>query len=195
MASGNHFQLLDRQVMNDKAVFNAFHYLQTAGSGGAEECARAYVDYVLPDMIVVQSTALEHLDIEVINLDNFADYFTLGLTADNVGTASGDYLPPFVTWTFKMTRVERGHHNGRKAVSGVTEGQQENGQPNSGTAASINALAATLASPIFYGGNYFSPQIYRAPNSIKPGYDNDAAFYSIGGGFFVGISSQNSRKS
>jgi hypothetical protein len=195
MASGDHYQLLDRQVMNDKVIFNAFHYLQTAGSGGAEECALAYIDYVLPDMIVIQSTALEHLYIEVINLDNVTDYSTVDLTTGNVGTASGDYLPPFVTWTFKMTRVERGHHNGRKSVSGVTEGQQENGQPNSGTVASVNALANTMASPIFYGGSYWSPQIYRAPNSIKPDYTNAAAYYSIGGGFFVGISSQNSRKS
>jgi len=146
-------------------------------------------------MIDIQSAALEHLSIDVINLDNFSDYFNLGLNADNVGVATGDYLPPFCTWTFRLTRVERGHHHGRKAVSGVAEGQQENGQPNSGTVASVNQLANTLASPIFYGGNYFSPLIYRAPNSIKPGYDNAAAYYSVGGGFFVRISTQNSRKS
>lgn len=194
MASTNHYQLLDRQVMNDINIYNAYHYLQTAGSGGAEECARAFVDYMLPDLIAVQSSALTHLSIDVINLDNTADYSLFGLTEDNVGLNTGSYLSPFVCWAFKLTRTERGHHHGAKRIAGITESNQVDGVAESAALTALNTLASTMASPTFYGGNYFSPLIFRAPNSIKPGYDNAVDYFPVGSAFYVKISTQSSRK-
>jgi hypothetical protein len=194
MATGDHFETIDWQYIQGKDCFNVFHWLQTSGSGGAAELNSAFKDYILPPVIAVQSADVTHLSLLSTNYDDFADYNFVALTADNVGQEGGTSLPAFNGWTFRMVRSERGHHHGRKNFTGIASGDQEDGSAVSGLASGLVAVATALAGPIFYGGNYWSPQIMRAPNTIKPDYNNARAFYSVGSAAYVGISTQSSRK-
>jgi len=194
MATGDHLELIDWMSIQGVDCFNVFHYLQTGGTNGAQYLNAAYLTDVLPSIVAIQSSDVTHHSVLSTNYDDPSDYYFSALTTDNVGLEGTNSLPAFVGWTFRYIRSERGHHHGRKCITGVATGDQLDGEPVSGLAAGLAACAAALAASITFAGSSYSPQIMRAPNTIKPGYDNARSFFGITDVVFVRISSQNSRK-
>jgi hypothetical protein len=194
MASGDYLQLVDWQSIQGVDCFNVYHYYQSAGSVGAQYLNAAFLTEVLPSVISVQSSDVTHHSLLATNYDDFADYYFSALTSDNVGLEGTSSLPAFVGWTYRYIRAERGHHHGRKCIPGIATGDQVDGEAVSGLATALGNLGTVLGDDISFSGSTFSPRIMRAPNTIKPSYDNARNFYPVNGVVYVRISSQNSRK-
>lgn len=195
MALGDHYQFIDRQTYNTVVpVYNVYWFEQVLGTGTASDLISAWLFYYLPAIVGIQTAVVTHLEVAAINVDNVADYASYAVTTGNVGTLGSHGLPPFVCWTFRLNRTERGHHNGYKRICGVDEGWQEEGIEENLTSA-LQTVAGIMGAQLNPGnGNKWNPMIHRAANTIKPTYNNPEAFFNVGTCAYVGITSQNSRK-
>jgi len=194
MAVGDKFKLIDAQTFLGKNLYNVIHYEGMSGTCNAADLAHAYETYVINEMIDVQSSDLVHAQVVVFNMTNVADYVDDVLTTANVGTIAGDNLPPYVALAFRFVRSERGHHHGALRLGGLTEQLNTDGVLDAAYVTAVGEIATILMGPIYGITGVYSPRIYRAPNTIKPGYSNAEAFYTPSAVAFVRISTQNSRK-
>lgn len=180
----------------DGATFyNVFHYLQTTSSGDAGNLLASFVGNVLTPMASIMQESAQIEQIAVINLDNEADYASQILSTPEPGVRTGEGEPCWMTWTYRYTRVSRGNHHGRKAFPGVSETDHSGRFPTAGMLTVLEALAAVLYAPIGDGaGSTYYPKIFRAANTIKPGYDNAMALLPVASVAFSKISTQKSRQ-
>lgn len=139
----------------------------------------------------------ESLD-EDANLINNESYF---ITSGGSGSAAGDGLPSFTTWTFKFLRSGGQFRHGFKRFAGVAEAEQNNGFPAAGTVPALDAIAAVLAGIFpFYrniatvetniGGSFKLQLVQKMLNGdvVSP-----AVFYDHAGVVFDKIGHQASR--
>lgn len=61
---------------------------------------------------------------------------------------SGEPVPPFVTWTFKIVRPDTSFRHGYKRFAGVSEFDLDGNAPSSPARVKLNALATALELPI-----------------------------------------------
>lgn len=194
MAVGDHYMLQDLQTYLGVGVINTWHYFHFSGGGAAADLVSLYSTTIMQDLISIQVNNVTHVALQAINLDDLTDYNLTPLVTGNIGAGGSDALPPFVAWGFRLIRASRGHHHGAKRVVGVEEGNQVDGVATSAFLPTLQDVADRMGAPISGGGVTYHPQIYRAPNTIKPGYNNAADYFDISGGLYTGIVTQNSRK-
>src|ERR1044072_2671169 len=113
MATGNRFQVIDKQTYLGQECENVYFYRQITGvTVAAPNLSAAFIDTLLPKIVYVQNHQVTHTEIVVNNVDSLADYIENGLTADNVGLVGGDGLPPYACWAFRLNRATRAVRNG-----------------------------------------------------------------------------------
>jgi len=66
-------------------------------------------------------------------------------SANDLGVAPGEGLPPYATWTFKYVRPSFSFRHGYKRFSGISETDQNSGFPASGVLTRLNTAAASLS--------------------------------------------------
>lgn len=196
MPAGDVYLLQDFQSYAGGAVdkLNAYCYRQTSGSGVAIDLINAFDVGVIPALVGIQSAAVRHHNIDVINLDDPADFNSAAATGTTVGTRGGDGLPQFVAWAFRYVRTTRAVRNGQKRIMGVAEPDQANGAAVGGVLALLAAAEIALESTLVDGaGNVWTPRILRraAPTHVPPVIRAD---FSISNVLYESISTQNTRK-
>lgn len=200
MAAGNRFMLTDVQNYLSQTVLNVYFYLQATGDvQAADGLAAAFQDTMLPLLVPLQNDELTHTSIQVINIDNADDWFTLPLTADNVGTSTSDGMPPYAVWAFRYNRTTRAVRNGQKRIGGVSEANVSDGVATGGAVTDLAALAAAMGAALDDTlGNIFTPRIFhRAPAvGTPPVYPplSDGTDYPVASVEYVSVSTQNTRK-
>lgn len=199
MSAGDVFMLIDQQIYvtaDDNPILNVYAYRQASGTGGAEELAANFVEEVLPDIVGVQSVAIGHSSISVVNLDDLSDFTELAVDpGEGTGTQTGDCLPRYNAYSFIYHRTSRGIRNGWKRIAGVPESAQVNGVvTNSGFLTALSALATTLSESLTgSGGDVWNPRILRrGSTSVTPPIVR--ADFPIASVAFVGLTTQNTRK-
>lgn len=190
MAVGNRYQLIDFQTYVGNDILNVYYYRQVAGTHtAAVELVDLFVSSVLPFITAVQHEAVTHISIGAKNLDVPTDFNLTPLVTGNVGQVTGQGLPPFVAWAFRLVRTQTDIHNGAKRIVGVAEGWQANGVADSTVVSALNDLAEAMALTL----DNFEPRIMRKLLDSEGhliGYED----FPMGAGQYVRISSQNTRK-
>lgn len=190
------YQLTLNQAFNTTAgdlIQNVFFYENVGVAQNAELLATAFEDQVLDNIATIQSAAIKINSIQVINLDDPLDYFVLAPTTPAEGAVTGDCLPQFVCWSFRLNRVSRSVRNGQKRIAGVPETLQVNGVAVAGASTDLTALADAMGTNLtdVSGANY-TPRIGRRP---LPGHPlSDTVLFAVRNVNYVRISTQNSRK-
>lgn len=193
MAIGELYRVIDRQTLQNQLVLNVYWFEQSAGTGGADDCAEAYIQDIGALVRAFQSNQLTHNRVDVTNMDDPTDYVEKAWTANNAGSLTGEVLPPYVVFAFRLNRVSRDVRHGQKRYSGIVEGSIENGVPVSGTLTLLNNLATALAQPISWssGDGTYDPKIVKRTGT-SPNFTYTP--YAVGSAQFVRFSSQNTRK-
>lgn len=184
-------------------VNNIFHYQCNAATTGTlvQFAAGLWNDLsavLLPrtnDSITYESVEGRIIDTSggLVNSEVFI------ITAPNgLGADGGDALPPTDTWTFKLLRPDGTFRHGFKRFAGVSEAAQTDGKPTSGVIASLDAIAAMLASQVSaytivggvptasVAGNTMVPVILQRQlngdvvDPLNIGYVENAVFSRIG---------------
>lgn len=191
MSDGDNFFIRDKQVMQDQDMMNVYYFRQENGSDGAQALAEAFEQVILPNIVAIQHSSVTHTEIEVINVFDEEDFYSLALTSGNVGERTGEVLPRFNAWGFTILRATRLVRNGSKRIAGIAEGDILNGVPAGGFLSTLNgyadALAATLEDS---NGNAWDLKIPKGPwvGATVP------LAMPISGVIFAQATTQNSRK-
>lgn len=191
MAETDRFLLRDNQTYLDEQCMNSYYFQQVEGAGGAEDLALAFIESILPEILNIQSSGVTHDNIEVTNYDDLEDFHTEALTSANVGSRSGEALPRFNAWAFRILRASRNSKNGWKRFAGITETDQSGGVAAAGMSTALDAVAAVLGVRLSdVNGNSWDMKIpgsqFAAPGIPVP--------HPTAGSEYVKITTQNSRK-
>lgn len=195
MPAGDVYQLTDIQLFNDSVECrNVYYFRQEGGTAGSPVLSGAFVGTMLPGIVICQTVQVTHERIEVINLDNPADYYTQTLTAANVGTFGGSSLPPFVTYAVRLSRASRACRHGWKRYVGVSENGQAQGIVNDATLEGYLATMALYQTALLGDAvDQWRQRIFRAakPDATPPIERDD---FPIASGNYIRIGTCNSRK-
>lgn len=195
MSLGDVYQLTDIQLFNSSVECrNVYYFRQLGGSSGAAVLAGSFSGTLLPKIIVVQTGAITHERLDVINLDNPGDYYTQDLTSGNVGAVSGQTLPPFVSFQIRLNRDSRSVRHGWKRYAGVAESCQAEGNvTDPAMTTALNDLATYQTALLGDAVDQWRQRIFRAarPTATPPVARAD---FGIASASFIRISTCNTRK-
>jgi len=107
MAVGDRFKVTVHQTLFTEPLVNVFCYEQTGGTGGAFELGTAFLSDVWDVVQTVQSDEVLTSHVEVINEDDDTDFSSILCTSGCAGTRTGDTMPRFVAWAFRLNRASR----------------------------------------------------------------------------------------
>jgi len=146
MATDDVFLVRDVQTFLGEQMMNTYTYKQRTGSRGAEDLALAWIAGVLPAIQAIQNNGLVHDYVEVINYNDEGDFYVETLGSGFEGDVSGEPLPKFNAWGYRINRATRAVRNGSKRYAGVSENWLASGVPaGTGVVEALEALADTLA--------------------------------------------------
>lgn len=175
---------------------NIFYYRITnitgLGDAGYEDMIDWFLAGVIAQVQGIQNVNYTYIRIELKNLSNGVDLVIRNITpGTRSGTVTGEGLPSYVTYGFKLNRESLVTRNGYKRFSGVSEGQGS-GNAYTPPTANITNLTGELAADWIFGVvNTAEPVIVKRPILVPAGAYQ---YSSIGSASFRGIGSQNTRK-
>lgn len=194
MAVGEIYRLTDFQTYGGQVCLNVYFYRQSTavGSGGAAGCISAWVQDVLPLVIAVQQAGVLHTRVEVLNITDGFEVSSADLVANNQGTRSGEGLPSYAAWGFRLLRGSMLTRHGAKRLVGVSETDVVGNLPVSGFLSNLALTANIFATDIVMtSDSTYQPVIVKRP--IVPG-SGDPVFSYVIGGQFTYATTQNTRK-
>lgn len=194
---GDLWQILDKQTYLGQQVLNRYYYRVTSITGLANsayaEVADWFVSHIVDVIDIEQHGLLNHYEIEIRNLSNGIDIFSLPIDED--GEASSDAstaLPSYVSLGFKLVRESLVTRNGYKRFAGLVESKVSGNNYTFNTGAQA-AIEAALAEDVIIGAvTLLEPVIVKTPLGNPP-----VATYqysSVGAAQFVALGTQNTRK-
>lgn len=202
---GNILEFKDFQAMSGIAgdILNVYHFqvdfidtaigLSQLGPLLTEDFYLTWIPFIL----AVQSSSLQHVRLEINNLNNYVSDFYVGSPAAlSQGYVGSEFNASQVAWSFELVRTTRTTRNGSKRIAGVPEQSVANGVATAGALTLLNVAAVNLASQWVYeysAGNSIglSPVIIR--RGISPS-QVPALVNSVSDVVYRGVGSQNTRK-
>lgn len=161
-----------------------------------EDLQAAFNAHIIARVKAVQSTALKHIRVDMLNMTNLNEEYSHTWTTPIAGVTPGDYGPGNLTYSFRLQRYDRITRNGRKSIPGVPESAHYAGRllaPDYLT--DISALSAVLGTFMTVEGDSvdatLNPVIVRVP--ANPGVPV-TQFSPVVQAAFRGFGTQNSRK-
>lgn len=193
--SGDVWQFRCVQSQQAQEVLNVFYFGIGTGVGHtAQDLTEAWQANRASIMTAVQSTQLTILRYEAQGERGAVD---LGLTlgGGDAGAVTGEVLPPFVAWAFRINRDATNYRHSYKRFAGVPESLNENGYPTTAALIDLLTLGAALAANLsdVTAARTYVPLVKQ---SVVAGSPITPVYRTIAPGYveFVSISSQNTRK-
>lgn len=184
MALGDVYELVDVQRMSNQAIYNVYHYEQTAAVVGqsvtsAQLLTEAFRDMVLPNVAGIQTDDIVHVELRGRNLFNAADNFTLAISQPGTVTgaivgATNDSLPTFNQASFTLPSENGAVRDGHKRIAGMSEGNQTDGVLNANTFSTFQQVADAMElvikpTALTGVGDLFTPVIVKRVRSGSAG--------------------------
>jgi len=183
--------------MSGQTIVNIFYYRNTAADGFAADLGATFRDSILPTIVLALSNAVTYTDIEVLNLDNVADYWSDAFSFS--GTRPGEYFNSFAAYGFLSFPNTSNYKAGGKRFPGVPENDTTNGSPSSTQLTRLDNIATALGLVLNIGGRVFRPQFFskkcvKDPVTHKCTNVFTESYGTIGTYAWKWITTQNSRK-
>jgi len=190
MAVGDRFKVTVHQTLFTEPLVNVFCYEQTGGTGGAFELGTAFLSDVWDVVQTTQSDEVLTSHVEVINEDDDTDFSSILCTSGCAGTRTGDTMPRFVAWAFRLNRASRASRHGQKRIAGPVETDITDGVANALITTNLANAASAMKADVDDGlGNTWEIKIAR--------YNDLGALiatFNVSSVQYVRVSTQNSRK-
>lgn len=172
------WELVDKSTFNGQEALNVFFYQNTDSTtppAGSSDLVSQYIATVLPKLVQVQGNNVLHTEISARNLFSPSDNHTESIST--AGAVTGDLMPNFNAFGFKMTQDNGAVKNGAKRFAGVSESAATDGVvTDSATIGALDDLATAMGQTLTVGvANVFAPVIikrilettgYRLPTSF-----------------------------
>lgn len=192
---GDILQVVDRQTYQGIDVLNVYYYryilVAPAVDPIYDSFKDAFVNTVISAVKRIQITSLTHVSLDIRNLTNGIDVKSYAINvAGQATTTAGIATPSFLSAGFILRRETGLTRNGYKRIAGIPDSLVD-GNTFVMPAADKTAIETALAADLNIGVvTSFEPVIYRKGTASVPGLYN-----SIGQAQYVGLGTQNSRKS
>lgn len=170
---------------------NRFYYLQTLGPAGAALLGSLIEDDIMPPVQAIQSDDVTYSFIVTLNLDDTGDFDTIAF--GGLGQRTGDGMPPFTSWGYKLISSDRVLRAGGKRFGGVSETDVTDGVADAGVITALQGVANVLWIELADGpeDNTWIPVLHR-PAVAEPAAP--AITVSISGSPYMRVTTQSSRK-
>lgn len=175
-------------------ILNVFYYVGDGVDISANDLLAAFNTGILPTWTAAVSVDYFITHMEAYALDDAADFGSLSVGTD--GDRTGEALPGFVSWTFRLNRTVRTVRNGRKAFVGVSEGDiGAQGAPTTAQIARLTAFSNVLGLVLdgATSGDTYSPAVLHTIINGVP-QTPPGTLLGVSSVDFVRVSSQNTRK-
>lgn len=192
MLSGDVLELtLFQRLFDEVEVRNVLHYsVSTVGALDEVGLVTAFSNHVLPIVTLIQTDALVHYKMGVVNLTDGVGFSDSDLVPDVPGGIAGSDAPPFQAYAFRKLRTDRSTRTGQLRVSGVPKAASDDGRLVSTFVSIVTACAGALSVSIDdnTGGTY-------QPVIVGKNTDGTVrAVNLVAGVEYASISTQNTRK-
>lgn len=193
---GDLLQFTVFQTLAGQQCLNVYYYRVTSLTGftndGYEPLLGEFITQVILPTQDFQSVHVQYDSVEVRNLSNGVDFFNVSYAPGfATGDITGDVLPSYVTYTFRLVRETLATRNGYKRIAGVPESAGSANGFTPGTTL-IQAYTDAVSADLVLGlVTIAEPVIVKRPISVPAG---DYVYSSIGSADFRGVGSQNTRK-
>lgn len=144
MALGDVYRLVDFQTYDGQTLSNVYHYQNVNDPADAEALAQGFVEDHLPAIRVIQSPALEHTVVTVVNLNDEEDFHELAVGLSGNTTEAGQGMAAFICSRLILHRTSRAIRNGAKRYAGLVEGAVEGRNVNTSYKGLLDDLADAL---------------------------------------------------
>jgi hypothetical protein len=144
-AFGPAYQIVVQGTIFDQVFVNVWHYVVFEGEGGdADPLGVAFKIAILENLVAIQNVAVEY-QLMTINGERDSTEVAQIDISDLHGLVTGDCLPPYAAWAYRIARSSQEMRNGFKRFPGVSEAWQTNGEVASGTPATeVAGMGGTL---------------------------------------------------
>lgn len=132
-------------------VMNVYHFEKINPELDAEDLATRFAQEFVGELTAIQTAALDHLRIEVINLEDPTDFYIYSL-AGIAGAVAGERLNTFTSYKVQFLRRRTDMKHGYKRWPGVAESAVNGEQLIAGTIVSLGGLADILTNGLTDGG-------------------------------------------
>ena len=193
MAVGDVYQIKDKQLVFSQEALNVYYYQALDDGLDAESVATAFSNQIVSQVILIQTSTVSHIGIEVINLNDPLDFFEETFSIPTPGTIPSDPMPSYVSWTFKFNRSSRIIRNGRKAIAGVAESATSGNNPTATALVELEDTADAMGADLVVGTlGSCQPVIYGLPT--PPPSSLPLRVVPVASVAFSHLSTQNTRK-
>lgn len=154
------------------------------------ELASAFIGQMLPKIVGIQSTAVDHQRIEVYEL-NTPNFVSRAITSGQSGTRSGANDAIFMAWGFRLNRATLGTRSGSKRIGPVADSDVSGGLPVSGVITPLTDFANQYGAPLKVAliDTWFPVILHRPTGGGSTWTDS-----GTNGASFVNVTTQNTRK-
>lgn len=147
------YQITDFQRLVGQTLLNVYFYQildPSVTDLGAQEVVTAFVEQVLPDILLTQVDAVLHTTVRAVNLFDESDTFTQAVSYS--GGVASELQTTFTAYPFTLVQDNGAVKNGAKRIAGVYEQAATEGVvTDAGLLAVLNNLADTLILPLILG--------------------------------------------
>jgi len=188
---GNVWLLTGQYTCYGVTMQNVWFYNNPTGAGSAVDLLAAFTQDVLNAILNIQSEDVEWDFIRATGVQGAVDFSEALVT--NPGQVAATAEPQFVSWKYRLNRLDNTDRNGYKRIGGVPDTWWDAGAIDPANLTALNACATAMTSGISTGSIAYNPCIQRrqvggAP-VVPPTYRSHAGFT------FAGVTTQNTRKS
>lgn len=169
MALSDCYMLRDIQKFGSELFMNVFFYQDLLLASIAQNVVESYVADVIPKVVAMQTTAIDHVKIDCVNLSDPANFFEDDTVHE--GLRSGDTLPLFNAITFGLRLNSRALRPGSKRVGGISESDQSQGELTGSTILTAAEAYRVQMSTILLSGvlSTFQPIVIKRVLYDVPG--------------------------
>jgi hypothetical protein len=189
MSSGDLFLLRDQYEGLGVLMENRYFILQSAGAGGFSALAVGWEAGPQVNVKAVITTGTVAAQMIIKNLNNTADFGTVG--SSGAGVRTGEQMPPYAAWAFLLGSTDNRIRSGGKRYGLVSEDDQAAGVRDAGIVTAMDGLENALVSSFSSGGNTWSIVMHTEGNLAT---DQNPLTVAIDTALFVSLSTQSSRK-
>lgn len=173
-----------------EAAYNVFYYGSSADAADLNALLVAQKEAiwnVLQPILSTKATLEEVVGEGVKGATKFSS-----IVPAEIGSVTGDCLPPYAAYGFKLNRDGVGERNGYKRFAGVPESLQNDGHPTGTVTANAPTIEAALSADLTVGDETWEPLIRRT--RVHKVVQNPPTYWIMGPAVFTGITTQSSRK-
>jgi len=198
MAVGNHYVLKMSGNLLGQTINNIFRFENVVADGTAELLWDLFEAQVIPRILAVTSDSMTYTDVEIEAIESPTDFYTTSFSYPGI-LGSGEDMPPFTAWAFKLNPNRLDRKGGSKRFAGIREPYQENGVNSGGIQSELDDLAIVLGKRLISGLVAYIPTLY-SKRCVKDSETHRCTnffiedFTRVTSAVYDAISTQNTRK-